>query len=85
MRFKRPDLPRQKVPGGWVGLTLITLAPTAVIALAVYSQIVEEGFFNAVGLGIIAIIIGAILYIPLRLRIKPGVPDVNPFEASAEE
>jgi amino acid transporter len=85
MRLKRPDLPRQKVPGGYVGLALVTLAPAAIIGIAVYSQIVEEGFFNAVGLGLIAIVIGAVLYFPIRKIAKPGVPDVDPFHADEEE
>jgi|GEM_PF-133265 len=85
LRFKRPDLPRQKVPGGYVGLALITLAPALVIGIAVYSQIVEEGFFNAVGLGLIAIAVGAVLYFPIRAIAKPGVPDVDPFHADEEE
>ncbi len=85
MRFKRPDVPRQKVPGGYVGLALITLAPAFVIGLAVYSQIVEEGFFNAVGLGLLAIVVGAVLYFPIRKLAKPGVPDVDPYVESEEE
>jgi hypothetical protein len=27
--------------------------------------------------------LGAVLYFPLRKFVKPGVPDVNPFEAEA--
>ncbi len=83
MRFKRPELPRKKVPGGYVGLTLITLAPACIIGLAIYSQYVEEGFAS-IGLGLIAMAIGVVLYFPIKLWVKPGVPDVNPFEAPAE-
>ena len=79
LRFTRPDLPRQKVPGGYVGLVLITLGPVAIIALAIYSQVAEEGL-NSLGLALIAIAIGAVLYFPIRRLIKPGVPDVDPFE-----
>ncbi len=84
LRFSRPELPREKVPGGWVGLTLVTLAPLAVIVLAIYSQIVEEGLFNAIGLGLLAILVGAVLYFPMRMLIKPGVPDVDPYRAETE-
>ena len=35
LRFKEPDRPRTKVPGGWFGLALITLLMMAVVALAV--------------------------------------------------
>jgi amino acid transporter len=80
-RFRRtmPDVPRTRVPGGTLGLILVTLGPTAIILLAIYSQVVEEGF-SALGLALVAIVIGAILYFPIRARIKPGIPDVDPFE-----
>jgi amino acid transporter len=84
LRFSRPDLQRNKVPGGWIGLTLITLAPALIIGLAIYSQYTEEGF-NSIGWALIAMAIGAIIYFPLRMLIKPGVPDVNPYEASEAE
>jgi hypothetical protein len=29
--------------------------------------------------------LGAIVYVPIRRWIKPGVPDVDPFEVGAEE
>jgi hypothetical protein len=77
-------LPREKVPGGWVGLTVVTLAPLAIIVLAIYSQIVEEGLFNAIGLGLLAILVGAVLYFPMRRLVKPGVPDVDPYRVEAE-
>ncbi len=43
LRFTMPDLQRKEVPGGWFGLTLVTLAPALIIGLAIYSQYVEEG------------------------------------------
>jgi amino acid transporter len=79
LRFTRPDLPRQKVPGGYVGLVLVTLGPAAIILLAIYSQFVEEGL-KSLGLALVAIAVGAVLYFPIRRLIKPGVPDVDPFE-----
>jgi amino acid transporter len=79
LRFTRPDLPRQKVPGGYVGLALITLGPVAIIALAIYSQVAEEGM-KSLGLALVAIAVGVVLYFPIRRLIKPGVPDVDPFE-----
>ena len=80
-KFRRtlPDVPRTKVPGGYVGLVLVTLGPTAIILLAIYSQISEEGF-KSVGLALIAMLIGALLYLPIRKFIKPGKPDIDPFE-----
>ncbi len=43
LRIKLPHIPRQKIPGGMLGLTLVTLGPTVIFILAVYSQLVEEG------------------------------------------
>ena len=43
LRFTMPDVERKAVPGGWFGLTLVTLAPALIIGLAIYSQYVEEG------------------------------------------
>jgi amino acid transporter len=84
LRVTKPDVPRQKIPGGTLGLLLVTLGPFIIFFLAVYSQIVEEGF-NSLWLALVAIVIGAVLYFPIKRRIKPGIPDVNPFEASPEE
>lgn len=79
LRFKRRDLPRWKVPGGYVGLLYITLAPAAIITLAIVSQVLEEGM-NSIIWALGAMAIGALLYIPLRKLVKPGVPDVDPYE-----
>jgi amino acid transporter len=81
LRFSRPDLPRNKVPGGWFGLILVTLAPAFVILLAIYSQFVEEGM-SSISWALIAMAIGAVLYFPIRKWVKPGVPDVDPFISS---
>ncbi|MFN8595911.1 MAG: APC family permease [Anaerolineae bacterium] len=82
LRFSKPDVPRWRVPGGYVGLTLITLAPASIIVLAIVSQIAEEGL-SSLGLALAAMALGAVLYFPLRKVVKPGVPDVNPFESEA--
>jgi hypothetical protein len=78
-----PDLPRQKVPGGLLGLILVTLGPTIIFILAVYSQVFEEGL-SSLGLALISILIGVLVYFPMRRLVKPGVPDVNPFETDSE-
>jgi amino acid transporter len=83
MRFKRPDLPRQKVPLGYAGLIYMTICPAAIITLAVISQITDQGL-NSLWLALAAMGIGCILYFPMRYLVKPGVPDVNPFEPSPE-
>ncbi len=82
LRFTRPEIPRQKVPGGYLGLVLVTLGPTAIILLAIYSQLVEEGL-TSLGLALVAIAVGALLYFPLRKYVKPGVPDVDPYQSEA--
>jgi len=84
LRFSMPDLPRQKVPGGWFGLVLVTLAPALIISLAIYSQYSEEGMAS-ISWALIAMAIGVVLYFPVRKYIKPGIPDVDPFRAPAED
>ncbi len=84
LRFSIPNVPRQKIPGGYLGLILTTLGPTLVFVLAVYSQVIEEGM-SSLGLALGAIALGAVIYFPMRRFVKPGVPDVNPFEAGPEE
>jgi len=84
LRFSLPNIQRQKVPGGYLGLTLVTLGPTAIILLAIFSQYVEEGF-SSIGFALIAMLIGALLYFPIRMFIKPGIPDVDPFRETPEE
>jgi amino acid transporter len=84
LRAKFPHVERNKVPGGKVGLALVILIPTAIVSLAIYSQINEEGF-NSIGWALIAMAIGAILYFPIRKYIKPGVPDIDPFHSSPGE
>jgi amino acid transporter len=84
LRFSHPDVSRQKVPGGNLGLILITVAPFSIIGLAVISQVGEEGF-RSIWLALAVILVGALLYFPLRKFVKRGVPDVNPWEAVTEE
>ena len=84
LRVTKPDVPRQKIPGGTLGLLLITLGPFIIFILAVYSQFVEEGL-NSIVWALAAIAVGAVLYFPIRARIKPGIPDIDPYLASAEE
>lgn len=84
LRFKRPEIPRKKVPGGYPVLVLITLGPLAIITLAIISQYMEEGW-QSIGLALGAMAIGAALYFPIRRLIKPGVPDVDPYRLEPEE
>ena len=44
LRINEPELVRPfRVPGGWIGLGLIALFPLALLALAMYSTLQEEG------------------------------------------
>jgi amino acid transporter len=83
LRFTMPGLPREKVPGGWFGLTLITVSIAAIILLAIVSNYMESGM-ETISYALVAMAIGAVVYFPIKMFIKPGVPDVNPFEASEE-
>jgi amino acid transporter len=83
LRLARPEIERWKIPGGWLGLALVTFGPFFIFFLAVYSQFQEE-VFNSLGYALVAILIGVVLYFPIRRYIKPGVPDIDPFELDAE-
>ena len=85
MRKKRPDLPRQKVPGGIWGLLYITLAPAAIITLAIVSSVIFDYGMISIWLSLGAIAIGAVLYFPIRAIAKKNVPDVDPFQAGEAE
>jgi len=84
LRFSLPNMPRDKVPGGYAGMVLVTLGPTIIIVLAIVSQYLEEGF-KSLGLALVAMVVGALLYFPIRRYLKPGVPDVDPFRPESEE
>jgi APA family basic amino acid/polyamine antiporter len=84
LRFSDPDRPRDRIPGGWLGLILVSLGPTAIILLAIVSQYLEEGFAS-IGWALAFMALGAVVYYPIRRLIKPGVPDVDPFHGEAEE
>lgn len=79
LRRSRPDQPRKKVPGGYLGLALVTLGPIFITVMAVYSQWVDVGS-DSITLAVVAIIVGAILYFPIRRFVKPGIPDIDPFQ-----
>jgi amino acid transporter len=80
LRFTRRDLPRSRVPGGWIGLGIVTLLPTLVIALAIGYQIHDEGLWAVWG-ALITMAAGAILYFPFKHYLKDtrNVPDVDPY------
>jgi amino acid transporter len=84
LRFKDPDRPRQKVPGGWFGLVLITILITAVVAMAIIFNFLDSGM-ESISWALYAIAIGAVVYIPVRLWIKRGIPDVDPYTSSESD
>jgi amino acid transporter len=83
MRVRRPDIPRAKVPGGWIGLGIVTVLPAATIILAIYWQIHDEGLWAIYG-ALITIAVGAILYVAMRRWVKPGVSDIDPYGVEEE-
>lgn len=63
LRIKAPDMERPyKIPGGWPVIVLICLFPLAIIALAVYDQVLDAGFAGAVGQAVLFLATGPILY-----------------------
>jgi amino acid transporter len=84
LRFIRPDIKRARIPGGWIGLFVVTILPAAVITLAIVSQVGEEGW-RAIWIAAIAVVIGAILYWPIKKYIKPGIPDIDPYVSDEQE
>lgn len=84
LRKSMPNLERQKVPGGLVGLIYVTLGPVIFVSFAIFSQMVEEGL-QSLWLALVAMAIGAAVYFVLRKTVKPGIPDVDPFRPDPEE
>jgi amino acid transporter len=80
LRRTEPDRPCTRVPGGILGLSLASFSLTAVILIAFASQIIEAGW-GSIGIALGLMAVGGVLYFPIRKIYKPGVPDVDPFEA----
>jgi amino acid transporter len=78
LRRTEPDRPRDRIPGGMWGLSLASFSLAGVILIAFASQIIEVGW-SSIGVSLALMLLGAVLYMPIRKLIKPGVPDVNPF------
>jgi amino acid transporter len=63
LRIRRPDMERPyRIPGGWFGIVVVVTLPTAVIALAVYFQAYYEGWQGSIGLALIGLATGPLLY-----------------------
>jgi hypothetical protein len=51
--------------------------------LAIYLQIHDEGLWAIYG-ALITVAIGAVVYFIMRAVVKPGIPDIDPFESDEE-
>ena len=84
LRRTEPDRPRDRVPGGIWGLSLISFSLAGIILIAFASQVIEVGW-GSIGVSLALMLLGAALYFPIRQMIKPGVADVDPFEVREGE
>lgn len=77
LRIKYPNMRRPyRVPGGWPGIIIVTALPVAVIGTAVYFQAYYEGWVGSIGLALVALATGPILYpIARALRKRKGISD----------
>jgi amino acid transporter len=78
-RKKYPTMKRPfKIPGGWPVVMLVCLLPMFVLGFAIYSQILDVGLFQAVGLAAIFLATGPILYpIAKYFKTRRGEEDVE--------
>ena len=85
LRISRPEIPRWRTPGGWPVLLIVTILPTLLIILAIYSQIHDSGM-KALWLPIAFMGGGAVLYYPIRrwIKLRNNIPDVDPYVADEE-
>lgn len=66
LRIKHPGMARPfRVPGGWVGVGLITIFPLFVIVTAVYFQVVDVGWVQGIGWAAIGLATGPLMYVLL--------------------
>ncbi len=75
LRKKAPDMPRPyRIPGGWFGVVLVALLPTAMIVFAVVNQAHEEGI-GAIWWAVAALATGPLIYGCRLLFGKPFVTE----------
>jgi amino acid transporter len=85
LRKKEPDMKRPyKIPGGWPVIWLILALPTAIIALAIYDQIMCAGVFTTVGLSFLFVATGPVLY-PIAKYFKNKRGETDEFAPSGFE
>ncbi len=62
-RLKYPTMKRPyRIPGGWPAIFLVVLGPVLVLALAIWFQVSDEGLFNGLGLAVIFLATGPVIY-----------------------
>ncbi len=76
-RIKYPTMKRPyRIPGGWPVIVLVVLGPVLVLGVAIFSQVRDEGLFNALGLAMIFLATGPLLYPVARyLKRRRGEPE----------
>jgi hypothetical protein len=57
---------------------------TVVVILAIVFNYLDSGM-ESISWALYALVIGALLYFPIIKYVKPGIPDVDPYEAPPEE
>ncbi|HEU5315933.1 MAG TPA: hypothetical protein VFX49_07460, partial [Chloroflexota bacterium] len=86
LRVSAPHAARPyRVPGGWLGVWLVVLLPTTVLALAIVATAQSEGM-GAVSLSAAGLASGVVLYPVVRFLLKRDAPDVYvPLDGEARE
>jgi len=85
LRRSHPDIERPfRVPGGWLGVVLITVLPLAVTVTAVYYQVLDVGLVQGLGWAVLALASGPVAYLLLRPHKRRSGVDVRVDLASGE-
>jgi amino acid transporter len=67
LRVREPELPRGfRVPGGTVGAALIGVAPMALLGVALWKTVAEQGFTRGLAVGLALIAAGPVIYAVAR-------------------
>jgi amino acid transporter len=85
LRRKEPDLPRPyRVPGGTLGLVLVTTPPAILIVLSCVRNHAERiGAFSSLTVGAALILLGAVLYVIANAR-RGAAPSAGTEKSAGE-
>ncbi len=76
LRFREPDLPRPvRLPGGWIGLALVTFPPGVLAYFALAEsirEVIESASLHLIVFGLIGIVSGSVAYGIARAAIRRG-------------